>query len=143
MDLDALEADLAAELASIELYPEVVDVLTILRGRGAKLTIASNLALPYAAPLLRLLPFELDTYAWSFEVGYLKPDPRIYAWTCERLGTGPRNTLMIGDTLEADYDGARAASLRAIHLNRSGMFWHKARTLMKLEMLPRADEIFR
>jgi HAD superfamily hydrolase (TIGR01549 family) len=117
--MEALESALTAELASIELYPEVHDVLAALRERGIKLAVASNLAKPYAAPLLALLPFELDAYAWSFEVGYLKPDRRIFKWTCKRLGVAPENTLMIGDTLIADYQGAQAAGMQAIHLRRA------------------------
>ncbi|CAB3804219.1 Phosphoglycolate phosphatase [Paraburkholderia ultramafica] len=116
--MTALEVDLAAELASIELYPETIDVLTSLRARGIKLAIASNLAMPYAAPLLALLPFELEAYAWSFEVGHLKPDRRIFEWTCKRLGVLPENTLVIGDSLSSDYDGATHAGLRAIYLRR-------------------------
>ncbi|MFM0531780.1 HAD-IA family hydrolase [Paraburkholderia strydomiana] len=116
--MEALESALTAELASIELYPEVHDVLAGLRARGIKLAIASNLAKPYAAPLLALLPLELDAYAWSFEVGYLKPDRRIFKWTCKRLGVAPENTLVIGDTLSADYAGAQAAGMQAIHLRR-------------------------
>jgi FMN phosphatase YigB (HAD superfamily) len=116
--MSALEADLTAELASIELYPETVSVLTRFRERGIKLAIASNLAMPYATPLLALLPFELDVCAWSFEVGYLKPDRRIFAWTCERLGVLPENTLMIGDSLNSDYHGATRAGLHATLLER-------------------------
>ncbi|WP_250475108.1 HAD-IA family hydrolase [Caballeronia sp. GAFFF1] len=119
--MTALEADLAAELASIELYPETIDVLTSFRERGIKIAIASNLAMPYAAPLLALLPFELDVYAWSFEVGHLKPDRQIFEWTCERLGVLPENTLMIGDSLTSDYYGATRAGLRAIHLGRDAV----------------------
>ncbi|SPB14114.1 HAD superfamily hydrolase [Caballeronia novacaledonica] len=116
--MEALESALTAELTSIELYSEVHDVLTGLRARGIKLAIASNLAKPYAPPVLALLPFELDAYAWSFEVGYLKPDRRIFEWACKRLGVAPENTLMIGDTLSADRDGALGAGMQAIHLQR-------------------------
>jgi HAD superfamily hydrolase (TIGR01549 family) len=118
-DMGALEADLAEELASIKLFPDAIETLTRFRERGIKLAIASNLALPYAAPLLALLPFDLDAYAWSFEVGYLKPDPRIFARVCERLAVAPGNALMIGDTLSADCQGATAAGLRTIHLQRA------------------------
>ncbi|MFL9959546.1 HAD family hydrolase [Paraburkholderia sediminicola] len=116
--MEALESDLAAELASIELYPEVPDVLAGLRERGIKVAVASNLAKPYAAPLLALLPVGPDVFAGSFEVGYLKPDRRIFRWTCEQLGVSPENALMIGDSLRADYRGARAAGMQAIHLRR-------------------------
>jgi HAD superfamily hydrolase (TIGR01549 family) len=116
--MEALESDLAAELASIELYPKVPDVLAGLHERGIKVAVASSLAKPYAAPLLARLPVEPDAYAWSFEVGYLKPDRRIFFWTCERLSAPPENALMIGDSLRADYQGARAAGMQAIHLRR-------------------------
>lgn len=143
VDLDELEADLRAELGSIQLYPEVIDVLNAVRQQGVKLAIASNLAQPYAEPLLRLLPFPFDVYAWSFEVGALKPDPHIFQWACERLGVQPGDALMVGDTLEADYLGARAASMRALHLDRTGMSLAKVQTVTTLDMLPGAGDLFR
>jgi FMN phosphatase YigB (HAD superfamily) len=108
-----------------------------------KIAIASNLAQPYAEPLLRLLPFKRDAYAWSFEVGCLKPDPRIFQRTCEVLAIGPKDALMVGDTLEADYVGARAVGMRALHLERTGQFFARAQTMMTLHMLPRANDFFR
>jgi HAD superfamily hydrolase (TIGR01549 family) len=143
VDLDQLEADLRAELASIQLFPEVAAALEAVRASGIKLAVASNLAAPYAEPLLRLMPFELDVYAWSFEVGALKPDPRIFQWTCEALGVEPADALMVGDTLQADYEGARAVGMRALHLDRTGNFFAKAQSVMTLHMLPRANELVR
>jgi HAD superfamily hydrolase (TIGR01549 family) len=143
VDLNQLEADLRAELASIQLFPEVAAALEAVSASGIKLAVASNLASPYAEPLLRLLPIELDVYAWSFEVGALKPDPRIFQWTCEALGVEPADALMVGDTLQADYEGARAVGMRALHLDRTGMFLAKAQTVMTLDMLPRANDFLR
>jgi FMN phosphatase YigB (HAD superfamily) len=45
------------------------------------------------------------------QVGALKPDRRIFQWTCEALGIEPGDALMIGDTLHADYEGARAVGM--------------------------------
>lgn len=67
---------------------------------------------------MSLLPFELNSYAWSFQVSALKPDPRIFQRACEVLGVEPGDGLMVGDSLEADYHGARAAGMRALHLDR-------------------------
>ncbi|MGA7776977.1 MAG: HAD family hydrolase [Paraburkholderia sp.] len=111
VDLAMLDADLATESASICLYPEVPEVLGTLRRQGFRIGIVSNLAAPYAEPLLRLLPFEPDACAWSFEVGHLKPDPRIFAWICERLDVAPLEALMVGDTFADDYVGALASGL--------------------------------
>lgn len=118
VDVVTLDADLTAELASIRLYPDVIGTLQEARARGLKVGIASNLAAPYAEPLLRLLPFEPDACAWSFEVGYLKPDPRIFAWICDRLDVAAGEALMVGDTFRDDYAGALASGLNALHLDR-------------------------
>jgi len=119
IDLAMLEEELATELASIRLYPEVIGVLEAVRASGAKIGIASNLAAPYAEPLLRLLPFAPDACAWSFEVGHLKPDPRIFSWVCERLDVSASEALMVGDTFVDDYEGALASGLNALHLDRN------------------------
>ena len=120
VDLAMLEEELATELASIHLYPEVIGVLEGLRASGVRIGIVSNLAAPYAGPLLRQLPFAPDACAWSFEVGWLKPDPRIFSWVCERLDVAPGAALMVGDTMVDDYAGALASGLNAMHLDRRG-----------------------
>jgi putative hydrolase of the HAD superfamily len=56
----------------------------------------------------------------SGEVGWGKPDPRIYALVLSRLGTTPHEAVMIGNSLHADVQGAQAAGIRAIWVNRSG-----------------------
>jgi len=116
----ALELDLYAELSTIKLYPEVAYTLTALRNAGYKIGLCSNLAAPYAVPIKFLLPFELDAYAWSFEVGAVKPDPAIYEQICAGLACVPSEVIMIGDTLEADYAGPRCMGMHGFHLDRKG-----------------------
>lgn len=118
--LAPLEMDLLAELASVTLYPDTVETLTKLRHAGLKIGLCSNLAAPYAIPVLKLLPFALDAYAWSFEIGALKPDAAIYRAACHRLAYAPHEVLFIGDTLEADYLGPRAIGMQSLHLTRQG-----------------------
>jgi FMN phosphatase YigB (HAD superfamily) len=50
---------------------------------------------------------------FSNEFGLLKPDPRIFHHTLERLGAMPAESLHVGDIEELDIEGARAAGLRA------------------------------
>lgn len=120
LDVALLEKRLEIELASVRLFDDTIPTLTELRRRGIKLAIASNLAAPYATPLLDLLPFQLDAYAWSFDVGYLKPQPEIFEWAIEKLGVPADAALMVGDTFKADYLGAMGAGLQARHLVRVG-----------------------
>lgn len=119
-ELAALERDLQDELASVCLFPDTLAVLRALAARGLKLGLCSNLAAPYAAPVLRLLP-ALDAYAWSFEVGAIKPEPAIYAYACRQLGCEPGQVLMVGDTPEADLHGPRRYGMRSLLLRREGL----------------------
>jgi len=51
--------------------------------------------------------FDVDAFVLSFEEGVVKPDKEIFAIACERIGVDPAETLMVGDSEEAD-GGARA-----------------------------------
>jgi putative hydrolase of the HAD superfamily len=50
---------------------------------------------------------------YSHEAGMSKPDPRIYALLCWRLGVGPEETVFVDDTDQC-VAGARAAGIHAI-----------------------------
>jgi putative hydrolase of the HAD superfamily len=54
------------------------------------------------------------------DLGFGKPDPRVFELACERLGTDPARTAYIGDELDVDAHGARAAGLVGIWLDRLG-----------------------
>lgn len=114
-----LEADLQAELSSIRLFDDVNGTLAMLRDRGLKLALCSNLAEPYAAPILAQLDLPLDCYAWSFEVGATKPDPRIYAYVLQRLGCVAEEVLFVGDSVEADLAGPTRIGMHARLIDRT------------------------
>lgn len=114
----AMEARLADELRSIECYPETRAVLLELRSRGYRIAVCSNLARPFAAPVEALLGKYFDARIWSFEVGAIKPDPRIYTALSESLELAPAEILMVGDSLASDFQGGRASGLHARHLTR-------------------------
>lgn len=59
----------------------------------------------------------------SERAGYWKPDPRIFELGLERTGTAPERAVYIGDNPEADVEGARAAGIPAIWMNRAGRAW--------------------
>jgi putative hydrolase of the HAD superfamily len=54
----------------------------------------------------------------SGEVGFGKPDARIFTTALERLDVRVGEAITIGDSLERDVEGARNAGLRCIWLNR-------------------------
>jgi putative hydrolase of the HAD superfamily len=54
------------------------------------------------------------------DLGFGKPDRRVFALACERLGTRPDRTAYVGDELDVDAQGARAAGLVGVWLDRPG-----------------------
>lgn len=118
--IQALEQELEREIDSIELFPEVPQVLGTLRDRGYRIGVCSNLALPYASPVSRLLEGLVDIMVWSFEAGHIKREPPIYGLAADRLQVPPSAVLMVGDSYRADVEGPRAAGMQAMHLVRRG-----------------------
>ncbi len=51
------------------------------------------------------------------DAGVKKPDPGIFRMALSRAGARARNSVMIGDSLEADIMGARAVGLQTIHFH--------------------------
>jgi putative hydrolase of the HAD superfamily len=55
----------------------------------------------------------VDVIVYSHEVGLGKPDPKVYALTCERLGVPAEDTVFLDD-VPACVDGAEAYGMHAI-----------------------------
>jgi FMN phosphatase YigB (HAD superfamily) len=117
---DAELAMLDEELGSIELYPDALDCLHRVRDQGVKVAVASNLAMPYAAPLKALLGDLVDVWHLSFAEGAIKPDAAFYRPLIAKLCRKPEQLLMVGDTWRDDIVGAVGAGARACWLDRTG-----------------------
>jgi len=104
-----------------EVYPEVPEVLAALKEQGLRLGVISNWdeRLP---PLLEGLGigFFFDAVVVSAEVGVEKPDRRIFAAALSRLGVAPGAALHVGDSPLEDVEGAIAAGMEAVRLDRTG-----------------------
>jgi putative hydrolase of the HAD superfamily len=100
-------------------FEDVAPALANLKARGLKLGIVSNWD-DRLRPLLRRLRLDhyFESIVVSCEVGARKPDPRIFEAAGAALGSAPGETLHVGDHREMDYQGARAAGLRARWLRR-------------------------
>jgi putative hydrolase of the HAD superfamily len=59
----------------------------------------------------------------SEEVGFWKPDPRIFRIALEQSGCAPDDAIYVGDSAEHDIPGAHAAGMRAVWVNRDGIAW--------------------
>ena len=108
-----------AQAGGWRVYPEVPPVLEALRARGVALAVVSNFD-SRLAPLLETLGLAsyFDAVVCSGEVGVAKPDRAIFAHALSVLGVGASEALHIGDSRANDYDGARAAGIDALLVDR-------------------------
>jgi HAD superfamily hydrolase (TIGR01549 family) len=72
--------------------------------------------------LLGLWP-EIDFAVISGEIGVEKPDPAIFQEALRRGDAEPADAIYIGDSPEFDMEGACAAGIRRIWMNRAGAPW--------------------
>lgn len=116
-EMAQLQRKLDVEVASMDAYEDGSKGIALFRAAGFKVAVCSNLGKPYGAAVHRLFP-GLDSYAFSFEVGAMKPEPAIYASCCEAMGVAPGEVVMIGDSQRCDRDGPREMGIQGYYLDR-------------------------
>lgn len=101
------------------IYPDVLPALQEWRRRNIQLGIVSNFdsRLKYVLEALNLNEF-FSSITISTEVGVAKPNPQIFAIALQKHGCEPQEAWHIGDSKKQDYQGAKAAGLRAILIER-------------------------
>jgi putative hydrolase of the HAD superfamily len=104
-----------------EPFPEVAGALRTLREQGHPLVVVSNwdCSLPdrlEGAGLLELV----DGVVTSATARAAKPDPAIFAAGLAIAAARPDQALHVGDSLDKDVAGARAAGIRPLLLCREG-----------------------
>jgi HAD superfamily hydrolase (TIGR01509 family) len=93
--------------------PEIVAVTRDLQQRGMRLATISNCMAEDAAPWPTCpLAAHFTAAVFSFAVGCVKPDRRIYLTAIEQLGVSAGDTLYIGDGGDDELAGAERAGLR-------------------------------
>lgn len=102
------------------LYDDVPETLRALADRGLKLGLISNSHRPLQAFQEH---FELDglisAAVSSSEHGYMKPHPSIFEAALAQMGVEAHESVMVGDSLAHDIEGARRAGMRGILVERA------------------------
>jgi len=110
-----------AMLASLRFtaYADVAPALEALRPR--RLVVVSNWDCALGGWLDAAgLGGALDAVVTSAEVGEAKPGPAVFETALARVGVEAADAVHVGDSLENDVEGARAAGMRAILVAREG-----------------------
>ena len=120
LELDPLVEALLASLRFHE-FADVRPALKAARSRGQRLVVVSNwdASLHGVLRALRLEPL-LDGILTSAEAGSRKPAPAIFEQALRLVGVGPEHAVHVGDSLEEDVAGARAAGIEPVLVRRNG-----------------------
>ncbi len=120
---------------NFELYEDAVPTLEALRAHGLRLGLVSNTSRDLGSFVEH---FALDVDAWvsSGAHGKVKPSPSIFRALLELLEVVPEESVMVGDTIVDDVEGARAVGMRALLLDREGRFPEASDRLTSLAGLP-------
>ena len=112
-----------AMLDSLEFtaFPDVVPALGELRSAGLRLVVASNWDCSLPGWLARAGVLELvDGVVASAEVGAAKPSPRVFVRALAVAGVEAGEAVHVGDKVDNDLEGAAAAGMRGVLLQREG-----------------------
>jgi putative hydrolase of the HAD superfamily len=102
----------------LALYPETAEALELLRSEGYRMAMVSNgVNQERSAGALGIADYS-DVVVGSAHVGFSKPMPQIYELALSRLDIAPGEAVMVGDNRHDDVEGAGAAGIRGIHLDR-------------------------
>jgi len=112
---------LYAEPAAWRVFADAPAALRDLRARGLRIAVVSNFdgRLTRLLEGLHLAPL-VDAVVHSSRAAAAKPDPAIFRAALAALGVAPSAALHVGNDVVADVEGARAAGLAAVLIQRDG-----------------------
>jgi HAD superfamily hydrolase (TIGR01509 family) len=114
-------AELECQPEHYRLYDDALPALERLARAGVQAVIVSNHV--WRLPeIVRALGCgaRFEGVVTSARAGYRKPHPEIFRAAVRLAGTPPELTLMVGDSLRDDVEGARRVGMPAVLLDRSG-----------------------
>lgn len=102
-------------------YPDVVPALDRLSPRFPLALVTNGLSdLQREKVAVSGLGARFQAIIVSGEVGHGKPEPQAFHAACSALAVPPEAAIMVGDSIDRDVRGARAAGLPVVWVNRDG-----------------------
>jgi putative hydrolase of the HAD superfamily len=103
------------------LFGDAVPTIEEFRSRGLKVGVISNFE-GWLKALLDVLEIRelFDTVAISGDLGWEKPDARIFEWAMEQVGVTPETALHVGDSPNFDAQPAHDLGMTGVLLDRHG-----------------------
>jgi putative hydrolase of the HAD superfamily len=103
-------------------FPEAPALLESLKGRYKLGVVTNFMDGPTARRVFDDLGYEaiFDSLVVSAEIGYMKPAPILFNRALDELQSKPENTVMVGDTFDADVVGAHGVGMRGVLIDMYG-----------------------
>lgn len=120
--INLLSDEYIVNLSSFDhLFPDTIDILDYLKG-SYRLHIITNGFQEIQEKKMRNSNIHayFDKIIDSEMAGVKKPNPIIFEFALNTAEATPEKSLMIGDNLEADIQGAQAVGFHAMHFNAHG-----------------------
>ena len=119
-DLEDVITSMPLEVAPL-LAPFAVETASAIKQRGLATALVCNTGFtttPHLLPMLTHygLSTHLDVMVFSDELGFAKPDPRIFAKALEGIGRAARDCAFVGDNPHTDIAGAQAVGMFAVQV---------------------------
>jgi 2-haloacid dehalogenase len=115
-----LAGSLAARYQELKPWPEVADVLAVLRNEGLSLGVVTNCSEALGATAVACTGVEFDAVVTAERVGYYKPDPRPYEKALAELAVTTGRCLFVAGSAY-DLFGASRVGLPTYWHDRIGM----------------------
>lgn len=120
---DLMADDLLAEFKAKrnwQLFPDAMEVLVELKHKGFLIGIVANWSSDLVGICDRLgITDKLSCIISSAQTGVEKPDPAIFSYAINELGTSAEQIFYVGNEYETDVIGARNANLIPVLIDRS------------------------
>ena len=120
--------------------PGAVETLETLRGQGYRIGLISNTIWPAELHIedlaeLGLLPY-LEHMDFSGELGFWKPNPKIFQHAVAALDVTPEESVFIGDNPREDILGAQGVGMRAVWIHSAEFPLGDVQPDAQIEALP-------
>ncbi|MFK3983368.1 HAD family hydrolase [Micromonospora sp. NPDC050397] len=103
-------------------YDDVTETLEMIRRAGLRTAVLTNGTVEQQTDKLTRVGLlgRVGPVYTAEELGAAKPAVAAYVSACDRWGLAPGSVVNVGDRHDLDVVAARAAGLRAVHLDRDG-----------------------
>jgi epoxide hydrolase-like predicted phosphatase len=131
-------ADLMRQMAGLhEVRPAMLGAIRALRRAGFKVCALTNNWVTHDGydEQMRPLREEFHVFVESCKVGLRKPDPRIYAIACERLGVPPGESVFLDD-IGGNLKVARSLGMTTIKVGEPEAALRELGQLVGVDLLP-------